>query len=239
VSDMSGVGGGNEAAGATAEAGAGAGAETPDVAALISGLGEQFGSRLDALSSSLDERFAAFGEGGEEEGGEGGGEELAPVFSESDFDERGEVTLEAVGREIQRITDERVQQGLQGINAERAAERDAAMQERNDAALDALEERYPQLQDPEVQAAVVERAARVAQEIGADERTAGNAAFIQQAYLAYAAERAAEGEIPANALKEHNLERGGGAGPAAAASDDRAGNIVKSVTRSQFRLGRG
>lgn len=236
MSDMSGAGtGGNEgAAGADGAAAAPAAGETPDFAALVGGLGEQFGSRFDDLGARLDR---IENPAGDDDGDDGDGEPLLPVFNEEDFNERGEPTLEAQAREIQRIADERVQAALEPMQAERAQERQAAQQERWDADLDALEERFPKLQDEKVQEEVVNRAVEAARALG-NPALAGNPRLVKAAYFEWAAEQAAAGEIPAGSQREVTLERGGGAGPAASASDDRGDNIVKATNGSQFRLGK-
>lgn len=233
---MSGAGGGgNGAAGApgaadAAAAGAagGAGDGAPDIAALVGRL-DEFGSRFDEFGSRLDglEQPVAPNESNEDESNE---EPLTPVFSEEDFDQRGDLTLEAQTREIQRLIDA-------GIERTLTPEREARAQQQRDADTDALEERYPDLQDPAKQEQYINATIEFARQIG-QPALAREPALLETVYLREMAKAQAAGEIPAGSQQEVTLERGGGAGPAAAASDERGSSIVKATTRSQFRLGR-
>jgi hypothetical protein len=228
---MSTTGGGNEAAGAAeAAAAAGEGGEgaDPTIAQLTSRL-DEFGQRFEAFGQQLEGLTPAEEEESEEEAGDGE-PDLTPVFSEEDFDERGDLSLEAQTREIQRLI-------KAGIEAELTPEREARAQEQRDAYTDALEERYPDLQDPEKQEKYINATIEFARQIGRPE-LAREPVLLERVYLSERAKEAAAGEIPAGSQQEVTLERGGGAGPAAAASDTRGDNIVKATTRSQFRLGR-
>lgn len=233
MSDMGETGtGGNGAA----EAAAGAVEQeqqaqgAPDLAAQFADfrtqLGTDFGSRFEALEQRLP---PAEQEGGHEEEGEG--EDLAPVFEEDDFDERGNLSLEAQTREMNRLIAAQVDARLAPIEQ-------ARQQEAWDAYSDALEERYPDLADPAKQGQYIDAAMQKAQALGSP-ALAQDPHFLEVVYLSSKAEEQARGEIPAGSEREVTIERGSGAGPASPASDTRGDGIVSAMTGSQFRLGRG
>ena len=227
---MSGAGDGGNG---TVEAGAAGGQEdgggAPDIASLIGERFDGLGTRFDAIEQRLQAFETPEGEDDDEGDGEGV-DDVLPEFSEEDFNERGELTLEAQTRELQRLISA-------GIDARMAPLEQQRQQEQWDAYTDALEERYPDLADPEKQSAYIDKAIERARQLGHPE-LARNPHFLEDVYLRTRAEEQSDREIPAGSQREVTIERGSGAGPAASPSDDHASRIVKAVTGSQFRLGR-
>lgn len=236
MSDQSGTGTGGNEGGAAVAAGAAGGSEAgggaPDIASLIGERFDGLGSRFDAFEQRLTalEPEEQIEEQGAAAAG-AAGDEVFPEFSEEDFDERGDVTLEAQTREMNRL----IQQGIETALAPIAQER---QQEKWDAYTDALEERYPDLADPDKAQGYIDRAVQRASDLGHPE-LARNPHFLEDVYLRTRAEEQSDREIPAGSQREVTIERGSGAGPAAS-SDDRSEqkSIVKAVNSQQFRLGR-
>lgn len=212
----------------------------PDVGALLG----QFGSKLDGFASrfdGLEERLntAATSGGGEEEagGGEGEGDEFVPQFAVEDFNESGELTVEAQTRAIQEIAQRQVEAAL-------APQREQAQAQRRDAYADALEQKYPDLQDEATQNAVfdaaIQQASMLAQITGRPELAElwREPEYLEVVYLAEQAKKRAGDEVPAGSEREVTLERGGAAGPAAQSGQgDDGDRIVAVAQKSRFRLG--
>ena len=92
--------------------------------------------------------------------------------------------------------------------------RDAPSQMEAMAQLEALERRYPELQDPQYQDAFVDEVHPYAHAIGRPD-LAVNPVFVERLYLASRAERAGEDETPAGAESGVVLERSAAAGAGA------------------------
>jgi hypothetical protein len=198
----------------------------PDLQQFMGRL-DEFGSKFDGFADRLD-RLEQPAEGAEE--GDGG-DAVVPEFSEDDYDDRGNLSLEAQTREIQRIARQEAEALVAPLQAER-------QQEKWDAYSDALEERYPDLGDPDKQDRYVTMAEKRAAQLGAPQ-LAQNPHFLEVVYLGARAEEMTAGEIPAGTQKEVTLERGGGAGPAAESGSNDAGDrIVARMSGSNFRMHR-
>jgi hypothetical protein len=219
---------GQESVGTETETGAG-----PDLSGVERLLGEfrgtldQFGSRFDAIEQRIPEPAR-------EEPAE---EQLpTPSFSDADYDEHGELTMEAQTRAIQEIARDIAQQQVQAavnpIIEAQAREADIAY-------ADYLEETYPDLQDEETQDRMLAATEAFAEGIGRPE-LANNPRMLEVVYLAQRAADAADRETPAEAAREVSVERGSGAGPAPASSssgdDAIADRIVGRAQRRQYRI---
>lgn len=151
-------------------------------------------------------------------------------FREDDFEEGGGLSNEAQLREIARMARAIAREEVGTVQAERADER--RMTE-----ADALEQRYPQLQDEEYQDKIVEMTRRQAAAFGQPE-LAREPHFLEMVHLAEQARQGAAAETPAGSTQGATLERGGGAPPAEQSSTEEEGDrIVKAARAGKFRLG--
>lgn len=178
-------------------------------------------SRLDRIGQRDDEEP-------EEEPDELDGLEFQ--FGEDDFEESGALSNEAQLREIARMARSIAREEVGTVQAERADER--RMTE-----ADALEQRYPQLQDEAYQDKIVEMTRRQAAAFGQPE-LAREPHFLEMVHLAEQARQGAAAETPAGSTQGATLERGGGAPPAEQSSTEEEGDrIVKAARAGRFRLG--
>lgn len=155
-------------------------------------------------------------------------------FSDEDFGDDGELTPEAQ----QRAFAEMVQRAARA-EAEKLVNPliEQRMQEQRDRYADELEERYPQLQDPETQDRMISLTVEAANRLGRPEM-ARDPQLLEMVYLAEQARERAGQEVPAGSTQGVALERGGSAGPAdASEGPDDGERIVSAYNRQHFRLG--
>jgi hypothetical protein len=214
---------------ATEEKGGGE-AATPDPIEKVTSAFESFkddiGSRLDRIEQAR----PAADEQDEEDEDDGLGE-LDFEFAEDDFDEQGQLSSEAQMREFANMMRQIAREEQAPIIAEREDQRRVAE-------ADALEERYPTLQDEKVQDKYVQMAVEEAQRLGMPE-LAREPRFFEQVFLSDLGRQGIQAEVPAGSTPGATLERGGGAPPAEGqSSTDEAGDRIVAVSRQgRFRLG--
>ncbi len=134
--------------------------------------------------------------------------------------------LQALTGQFQQMTQQQVQQALapimqqvQGIQTGLEAEQLAA--------------KYPALQTEEGAAPVVAAARQMAEALG-QPGLATNMQFLETVYKAQMADKYAAGEVPAGAEKGFDLERAGGAGPAAGDEPSIADRVIQSRQKTDF-----
>jgi hypothetical protein len=224
--------GGNES-GQEAQ-GAPAGADIERLLGEFKGTLDGFGSRFDSLEQRIPEPTPAAAD----ENAGGGGDELPiPVFEDTDYDDQGNLSMEAQVRAIQEIAteiaDQRVNAAVSPIIEERATQARVAYAEH-------LEETYPDLQDEATQDRMIEETRRFAEALGRPD-LASEPRLLEVVYLAQRATSTADRETPAGAEREVNVERGGGAGPAPSAnaddSDAIGDRIVGRARKRMYRVG--
>ena len=160
-----------------------------------------------------------------------------------DFGPDGSVTDEAqdrafwaaVRQEAQTIAQQQVQEAIAPITAERR-------QEQVSQQADALEAKYPELTQEDVQNRVLDAAASYAQALGVKPELAGEVArspkFIEVVYLAMKAEEQQASASAPGAAPSVPLETGGSAGPAAPTDQpDEGARLVALAQGQRFRLG--
>lgn len=94
-----------------------------------------------------------------------------------------------------------------------------------------IEERYPDLKNPETAKPVVQRAMQLAQRLGIPEDHPAFSDLIEQTYLAGQAQQLAAGNTPAG-QDGARLEAGGGAAPGAADDEDPQERFIKKAAAS-------
>jgi hypothetical protein len=214
---------------ATGEGGGGE-AAAPDPIEKLTSAFDSFqndvGSRLDRIEQA---RPAA--EEQDEDDEEDGLGELDFEFAEDDFDEQGQISQEAQMREWANMMRQIAREEQAPIIAEREDQRRVAE-------ADALEERYPTLQDEKVQDKYVQMAVEEAQRLGMPE-LAREPRFFEQVFLSDLGRQGIQAEVPAGSTPGATLERGGGAPPAEGkSSTDEAGDRIVAVSQQgKFRLG--
>lgn len=219
------------AAGAEGAAAAEGAEQGPDIGSLLS----EFGTRLDSFGERLGEIAQPAAAGGEETGGAAGAEpEISmPQYTVADFDEDGALSLDAQAREMNRIAEEIADRKIEGVQAERAAEREEIAWQGRDADADALEAKYPDLADPVKQDQYLQIAAELADDLGRPD-LAAEPKWLERVYLSEVAKQKAGDEIPAGDEQGVRVERGGAAAAAAAAGgemDD--GDRIVAAARSR------
>ena len=162
-----------------------------------------------------------------------------PGPSDDDYDQQGQLTPEAAQRELNRlvderaraIADERVQAAVGPIQEQREAERRVA--EAN-----AIEEKYPELQDEKVLKEMVDLTIQAAQELGKPE-LAAEPKFFEKVYLAERAGERAGQESPGGADRDVSLESARGASAAGGEEDeeDAGDRIVALAQRTRAPFG--
>jgi hypothetical protein len=157
--------------------------------------------------------------------------ELGLEFADDDFDEQGQVSAEAQMREFANMMRAIAREEQAPIIAEREDQRRVAE-------ADALEERYPMLQDEKEQDKYVQMAVQEAQRLGMPE-LAREPRFFEQVFLSDLGRQGIQAEVPAGSTPGATLERGGGAPPAEGkSSTDEAGDRIVAVSQQgRFRLG--
>lgn len=178
---------------------------------------EDLGGRMERM----EQQFSRFGEP------EGQEEEPADDFADFDLDGMDPQQAQQV---LQQIVDARLQEAL-GQHIQPLSEQVRGIQVGLDA--DALVARYPELGKQEIAKPVVEAARAFAQEAG-DESLATNTKVLELIYKAQMADKRAAGEVPAGGEQQFDLERGSGAGPAAADEPNIAERIVKARQNDEF-----
>lgn len=175
--------------------------------------------RLDGFETKLDERLSPieqalqpvdpdeylrqFDQSTEEQG-----------LTDADYDQQGQLTPEAAQRELNRlvderaraIADERVQAAVGPIQEQRVAERRVAE-------ADAIQAKYPELEDEAVLKEMVELTVQAANELGKPE-LAMEPKFFEKVYLAERAGERAGQESPDGADRDVSLESARGASAA-------------------------
>jgi hypothetical protein len=221
---------GAETAEAATEDQGGGEAAAPDPLGKLTSAFESFqtdiGSRLDRIEQA---RPAAEDEADEEEQDDLG--ELDFEFTDEDFDEQGQLSNDAQMREFANMMRQIAREEQAPIIAEREDQRRVAE-------ADALEQRYPMLQDEKEQDKYVQMAVQAAQELGMPE-LAREPRFFERVFLSDLGRQGIQAEVPAGSTPGATLERGGGAPPAEGqSSTDEAGDRIVAVSRQgRFRLG--
>lgn len=157
--------------------------------------------------------------------------ELSPDdFEDDDFSEDGTLTPEAQKRAFSQMVNAAVQAALEPERARQA-------EERRSAEADALEQKYPELAEPEVQQKMISRTQEFAQMIGQPELWR-EPKLLEMVYLADTASRRAGDEIPAGSTQGVRLESGTGAPPAESGQQSDDGDrIVALAKKRHHRVG--
>jgi hypothetical protein len=211
-----------------AEGGAAAAPDT-DVASRLM---EQFNTFTSDVTSRLD-RFeqAQQPEEDEEDDDDLSQYALDPNdFSDDDFSDDGNLTPEAQQRAFVEMMRRVAKAELAPFEAQRAEERRVAE-------ADALEEKYPELQEESVQDAMIEKVVAFAKQIGQPE-LAREPALLEMVYLAEKAKERAGDEIPAGSERTVRLQTGSTAPPAESREQtDDGDRIVSLANKSHYRIG--
>lgn len=237
-----GDGGQQQEAGGGPPAGEGAGQQqetgqqAPDIGTLMdafSGFRDDVTSRFDGLEQRVPQPQQAAAEEGEEE------DYFAPQrFKLDDFDDEGNLTPQAQQRAVKDLVNAAVAEALKPSQQREE-------QARINREAGALEQKYPDFQDPVKRGPILqaarERAARMAEAMGKPELAElwREPAFLETSFLADAGSRAAASQTPAGQQDGVVLEQGGSAGPAGdgGQQDETAARIVGLAAKSHFRLG--
>lgn len=191
---------------------------------------------LDGFRSQMEERFGALEQRltpAEPESEPEPEQPYLPEFTDDDYDPEGQLTPEAQQRALDELIDRRVQskveQALSPLQEQR--EEDRRMAEGA-----ALEERYPELQDPAVVEPLVAKAIQWAEAMGNPE-LAREPRLFELVYMAEAGQAARRSETPAG-TQGLPLERGGSAGPdPAPQEEDVAGRLVALAQKGRVNFG--
>lgn len=219
-----------------AENGAGAaeGVERAQAASSIdfSPVLERFDSmmpRLETLEQSIGQLA-----GGDDGGGDGGDDgfefDLESLYGDPTGEQQNQQQRELDPQALQSLIDTRAQQLLEqqlGPLAQQVQHIQVGLD------AEALTAKYPDLEKPEVVGPVVEKARALAEAMG-DPRLAQNAQFVEVIYKAQMADARAAGEQPAGAEQGFELERAGGAGPAAGEAPNIAERLVQKGQDGAF-----
>lgn len=202
LADGAGAAGAAEGAQAGAQEGSATGVDFGPVLERFGALETGMGGRMERLEQAL--------LGGEQETEDGDEFDLSSLFGEQ------EDPAEPAGQQLnpqalQALIDQRTQAAI-----------DAAMSpvmgqvQSIQIGLEAeqLAARYPELGDAKIAGPVVEQARALAEAVG-QPGLANNMQFIETVYKAQRSDRLAAGETPAGGEQGFELERAGGAGPAA------------------------
>lgn len=193
--------------------------------------------RFDALApriERMEQQFAQFGQ----QQGEPAGQEPAAAGEDFDvgglFDIDSGVDPQQAQQMLQQLVDSRTQSQLDAALAP-VLEQVRGIQVGLDA--EQLAAKYPALADASVAGPVVQRARELAEHAGHPE-LATNMQFIETIYKAQMADQYAAGERPVGGEQQFELERGGGAGPGAAAEESNiADRIVAGRQKQEFWRG--
>jgi hypothetical protein len=151
------------------------------------------------------------------------GQQLESLYDDSGF---------ADPAAIQQLIQQQVQSGVQQAMAPLAQQFQEMRQGMTAEKLDALQSRYPDLQDPQKAAEVVDDVVTRAQAWGNPE-LANNPEFVEMVHLSRLG-RAMPQETPAGQGPEAHLESGGGGGPAEPEADPFDAIIAKGRRPSVF-----
>lgn len=204
---------------------------------------EKLMQRLDGFEGKVDARLASIEEASQSMAPDeylrqfDQAAEEAQGLSSDDYDGQGQITPEAAQRELnrmireeaERIADERVQAAVAPIHEQREADRRVA--EAN-----AIEARYPELQDEAVLKEMVARTAAAAEELGRPE-LAAEPKFFEKVYLAERAGERAGQESPDGAGRDVPLESAGGASVAADEEEEDPGERIVALARKRNPFG--
>lgn len=180
---------------------------------------DDLGSRTERMEQQLSEFMS--GQQPEEESGEEF--DFTSLFGEPEEPEVGQQQYPQVNAEaMQQLIDQRAEalmeqrfgplmERVQGIEVSLDAE--------------ALAARYPELGNRETAEPVVQAAQQLAEELG-NPQLVNNMKFVEAIYKAQKADRLAADEKPAGSDNGFELERGGGAGPAAADEPNIAQRVI-------------
>lgn len=150
------------------------------------------------------------------------------------FDEEGNLTAEGQLALMAQVARDAAQAAAQEAVAP-ITQRD--IETRRAAEADALEEKYPRLQDAAFQDQMVDRTIALARKLGHPE-LAAEPAFFESTYLAYEAEQRVAAETPAAQTPTAHVERTTAAAPARPSKPkDDGDRIVGLAKKSRFRLG--
>jgi hypothetical protein len=193
-------------------------------------------AQFEQFTGSVNERFDRLEQAQQPEEEEDEEEDLSAFelspddFEDDDFTDDGTLTPEAQKRAFSQMVKAAVQ-------AELAPERARQADERRSAEADALEQKYPELAEPEVQQKMIERTQEFAQRIGQPELWR-EPKLLEMVYLADTASRRAGDEIPAGSTQGVRLESGTGAPPAQSSQQpDDGDRIVALAKKRHHRVG--
>lgn len=119
-------------------------------------------------------------------------------------------------QQLNQLVQSQVQREIQQAIAPVTEEIQAMRQERSAQEIDALQQQFPELQDPAAAAALADRVVEQAAALGVAQPTAG---FVRMVHLAEKASQSARGETPAGQGPDTSLETGGGAAPGQGEAD--------------------
>jgi hypothetical protein len=129
--------------------------------------------------------------------------------------------------QMEQFIQQRIQQGVEQAVGPLAQQFNEMRQGMNAEKLDALQSRYPALQNPETAAAVVDQVVTLAQAWGTPE-LANNHDFVEMVHLSMQG-RSAAPETPAGQGPESHLETGGGGSPSEPEGDPFDAIMAKSA----------
>lgn len=203
--------------------GAGGGLDLSPVMDRIGALENGTQGRMERIESLLTQQF------GQQEG-----EEAADEFDASGlFDVDDGVDPQQAQQLLAQLVDQRTQAALDkalGPMSEQLKEIQVGLD------TEVLVARYPALGKPEVAQPVVEQARQVAEALGQPE-LATNTQVLELIYKAQMADKYAAGEKPAGEEQGFELERAGGASPAAADAPNIAQRIVAERQKPYWAMG--
>jgi hypothetical protein len=185
---------------------------------------EQLTPRLEGLEQTV----SRLAEPAEEEGGDEFEIDLDSLYGPPEDGEQQERQLDP--QALQSMIDARAQQLLQQ-HLDPLQQQVRSIQVGLDA--EALTARYPDLAKEEVAGPVVEQARALAEAMG-NPALAQNTQFVEVIYKAQMADARAAGERPAGAEEGFELERAGGAGPAAGEEPSIADRLIAKQQNGAF-----
>lgn len=149
---------------------------------------------------------------GQQPGYQQQGPAVFPLDPANVYDDQGNVNPWAAQQYMQQLQQAAVEPAIQQAVAPIMQQLD---QMRFDQGSARLEQQYPELAEKEKADALVARAVQMAPTMGLDPRQAvRNDGFLELVHQSMRAEGIAAGETPARGQEVHELESGGGAGPA-------------------------
>jgi hypothetical protein len=215
-----------------------------DFSAFVSRF-DEFASDVRGRVEAIEQRVAPAPEGEPEPEAPEAAYTMADLLNDlpdENFDEQGGLTMEGLEALITRAVNATVSQQFTQRDTQSAQE---AVADRRAAGLDALEEKYPDLSDPQKAKPVLEEVCALARDIADGlpgvswQSIAADPGLVERVYLAQKARAAAGASSDAPTPDPVPLERPGGGGPVEQApTGDDGDRIVALASASRFRLGR-